>query len=60
MQRLTLPRYACKCGEAGLGLHLLSDQDGASRGAAFLAAAALTHRAVSAGSEHFYPFKGAS
>ena len=42
----------------GLGIHLMSDQDGAACDAAFLAAAALTHRAVSAGSEHFDPCKG--
>ena len=44
----------------GLGVHLMSDCDGAACGTAFLAAAALTHRAVSGGSEHFDPFKGAS
>ena len=44
----------------GLGIHLMYDQDGATCDAAFLAAAALTHRAVSAGSEHFDPFKSAS
>ena len=44
----------------GLGIHLLSDCEGAACDAAFLAAAALTSRAVSAGSEHFDPFKGAS
>ena len=43
----------------GLGIHLLSDQDGAACDAVLLAAA-LTHRDVSAGSEHFDPFKGAS
>ena len=45
----------------GLGVHLMSDCDGAASEAAFLAAAsALMHRAVSGGSEHFDPFKGAS
>ena len=45
----------------GLGVHLMSDCDGAACDAAFLAAgAALTHCAVSGGSEHFDPFKGAS
>ena len=46
----------------GLGVHLMSDGDGAACDAAFLAAAAaaLTHRAVSGGSKHFDPFKGAS
>ena len=44
----------------GLGIHLLSDCDGAACDAAFLAAAAFTSLAVSAGSEHFDPFKGAS
>ena len=44
----------------GLGTHLLSVEDGAACDAALLAAATLTHHAVSAGSEHFDPFKGAS
>ena len=40
-----------------LGIHLMSDHYGAACDAAFLAAAALTHRDVSAGSEHVDPFK---
>ena len=36
----------------GLGIHLMSDQDGAASDAAYLAAAALAHSAVSASSEH--------
>ena len=43
-----------------LGVHLMSDCDGAACDAAFPAAAALTHCAVSGGSEHFDPFKGTS
>lgn len=43
----------------GLGFHLMSDQKGAAGDAAFLAAAALTRRAVSPDSENFCPFKGA-
>ena len=43
----------------GLGFHS-SDRDGAACDAAFLAAAALTHRAVSGGSEPFDPCKVAS
>ena len=42
----------------GLGVHLMSDEDGAACDAAFLSAAALTRRAVCGGSEHFDPFKG--
>ena len=41
-------------------MHLMFDCDGAACDAAFLAAAALTYHAVSGGSEHFDPFKGAS
>ena len=44
----------------GLGVHLMFACDGTTCDAAFLAAAALTHRAESGGSEHFCPFKGAS
>ena len=45
---------------SGLGIHLVSDQDGAACGAAFLTAAVLTCRAASDGFDHFHPFKGAS
>ena len=41
-------------------MHLMSYEDGAACDAAYLAAAALTHRAVRGGCEHFDPFKGAS
>ena len=44
----------------GLGVHLMSYEDGAACDAAYLAAAALTHCAVRGSSEHFDPFKGAS
>ena len=44
----------------GLGVHLMSACNDAACDAAFLAAAALTHRDVIGGSEHFDPFKGDS
>ena len=44
----------------GLGVHLMSYEDGAACDAAYLAAAALAHCAVRGSSEHFDPFKGAS
>ena len=43
----------------GLGVHLMSYCDGTVFDATYLAAA-LTHCAVSGGSEHFEPFKGTS
>ena len=44
----------------GLGIHPKSDRDGAACDAAFLAAAELTYHTMSAGSEHFDPFKASS
>jgi hypothetical protein len=43
----------------GLGVHLMSDRDGAACDAAFLSAAALTRVAVKGGSGLFDPFQGA-
>jgi hypothetical protein len=51
--QITLPRRL-----GGLGVHLMTDSDGAACDAAFLSAAALTRAAVRGGSELFDPFKG--